>query len=205
MSITIAGTACRAAADSTADRTDPRADCRAAPGIRANRSEYCSSGRTPRGSAEWPRRYRLARRRPITWRRWIILRILKRCGRRYCRKHKSSRTRKSRVEPFQLRTAPLAWIMLRRQRVNGNGPLPLFPCRVALAPYWPEGRGSLEERRGAAVHARPRYTTPSERAAKVKARSLPQGNPIMQGSTTGGGRPGTTSIIRRLTGHQARI
>jgi len=55
------------------------------------------------------------------------------------------------------------------------------------------------------VHARPRYTTPSERAAKVKARSLPQGNPIMQGSTTGGGRPGTTSIIRRLTGHQARI
>jgi hypothetical protein len=90
MSITIAGTACRAAADSTADRTDPRADCRAAPGIRANRSEYCSSGRTPRGSAEWPRRYRLARRRPITWRRWIILRILKRCGRRYCRKHKSA-------------------------------------------------------------------------------------------------------------------
>ena len=55
------------------------------------------------------------------------------------------------------------------------------------------------------MHARPRYTTPSERAAKMKARLLPQGNPIMQGSTTGGGRPGTTSIIRRLTGHQARI
>jgi hypothetical protein len=128
-SITIPRTACRAAADSAADRADTRANRCTAPGVSADCPEQRSSGRTPGSSVQRPRRHRLARRRPVTWRR-VILRILRsRCD-RHCRKH-PSRCATGNHKSKHFRTARLAQnpAMLRRSFGRGNGrpavPLPL--------------------------------------------------------------------------------
>jgi hypothetical protein len=63
--------------------------------------------------------------------------------------------------------------MLRRRRVNGNAPLPSFPCRFALT-------------RASPTPAHTSSLTVSVYAAVFVAHSLPQENLVMQGFRDGG-------------------
>ena len=121
-SVAIPGTACRAPADGTTDRPYARTNRRTAPGISSDRSEQCSSGCTPGGPAQRPRRHRLARRQPvITWGR-IILRILRsRGGRNYSKNPSCRATGDHKTNHFNTGSFSQGRTMLRRRRVTGNG------------------------------------------------------------------------------------
>jgi len=146
-----------------------------------------SAGVVPRRYLAW----QPAAAPTITWRRGIILRILKRCGRRIAvsTSHRAPGNHVS--NQFQLRTAPLGLDNVTRQRVN-ECPCACSRAEVAASPILPEGVGGRPRRKVRSSSARAASDTRRLQsvAAKVKARSASSGEPnqAMVSRPAAGGR-----------------